>query len=148
MSLYSSFPRSQSRNPFQSFTYLLWNFHTKSVRKVSDLRAGKEKQVYLERWKPNHPQSSLLGIPHASPSSAAIVGITPRESLLEWCLACCHCSHNVLSCLKSLSFQWYLELGEQPEVTGRVRSLMNHRSLILKIKLPFLVNHQLINQKR
>jgi hypothetical protein len=42
--------------------------------------------------------------------------------------------HNVLSCLKLLSFQWPLEFGEQPEIAGShirwVRSLANHRSLV------------------
>ena len=37
---------------------------------------------------------------------------------------------NVLSCLKSLSFQWPLEFREQPEVLGRVRGLANYRSLV------------------
>ena len=59
----------------------------RSVRKVSNIQAGKKKQAYLECWKPNHPQSHLLGTPHISPSSAAIFGNIPRKLLSKWCLA-------------------------------------------------------------
>ena len=40
--------------------------------------------------------------------------------------------HNVLSCLKSLSFQKSLEFEEQSEVLGRGRSLANNRSLVFR----------------
>jgi len=40
----------------------------------------------LERWTPNHPQSSSLGTPHTSPSGAAIVGSMPKKPLSEWSL--------------------------------------------------------------
>ena len=46
--------------------------------------------------------------------------------------------HNVLSCLKSLFFQWPLEFGKRPEVAGRVRSLANLRSLANHRNLVFL----------
>jgi hypothetical protein len=49
--------------------------------------AGKKKLAYLERWTPNHPQSSSLGTPHTSPSGAAIVGSMPKKPLSEWSLA-------------------------------------------------------------
>ena len=49
---------------------------------------GREKKLaYLERWTPNHPQSSSLGTPHTSPSGAAIVGSMPKKPLSEWSLA-------------------------------------------------------------
>jgi hypothetical protein len=48
---------------------------------------GEKKPAYLECWKPNDPQSSLLGTPHTSPSGSAIIGNILRKPLLEWCLA-------------------------------------------------------------
>lgn len=46
-----------------------------------------KKLAYLERWKANHPQGSLLGIPYTSPSGAATVGSISKKPLSKWSLA-------------------------------------------------------------
>ena len=111
------------------------NQYTRSVRKISDCRAGKKKKS----------TGNLITFKVLSLGLHALLPVvTPlletfRESLFHngVQLGCC-CSHNVLSCLKSLSFQWHLEFREQPEVAGshnrRARSLTNHRSLVLSKK--------------
>ena len=47
------------------------------------LTIGGGGQAYLEHWKPNCPQSGLLGTPHTSPTLLE----TFRETLSQWCLA-------------------------------------------------------------
>ena len=77
-------PISVGMTSFLGFTIV--KHFIRSVKKY--LTFGREKKIaYLEHWKPNHPQSSLLGTPHTSPSGAAIVGSIPRKPLSKWSLA-------------------------------------------------------------
>ena len=106
----------------------------RSVRKVSDFRMERKKkeQAYLRDLITLNGVS--LGLHTLLPAVPPLLE-TFRKSLFRngVYLSCC-CRHNVLSCLRLLSFQWPLEFGKQPKVTGshirRVRSIANHKSLV------------------